>query len=70
MYNQKVCKKGISFFVFMRYNFMDMIKKIKLKTIEDLEEFLKNFFKNKDVKIFLFGSRARGESSRFSDIDI
>lgn len=44
--------------------------KIKLETIKDLEKFLKDYFKNKDVKIYLSGSRARGESSRFSDIDI
>ena len=41
-----------------------------IKTIEDLKDFLKNFFKGEEVKIFLFGSRARGDSSRFSDIDI
>lgn len=46
------------------------MKKIKLKTIKDVEDLLKNFFRNKEVKIYLFGSRARGENSRFSDIDI
>jgi predicted nucleotidyltransferase len=46
------------------------MKKIKLKTIKELEEFLKVYFKNKEVKIYLFGSRARGENSRFSDTDI
>ena len=52
-------------------NHLDLdILDTKLKTIEDLEEFLKDYFKDKGVKIYLFGSRARGESSRFSDIDI
>ena len=50
----------------MRYN----IKAAELKKIKDLEEFLKVFFKDKGVRIYLFGSRARSESSRFSDIDI
>ncbi len=43
----------------------------ELETIEDLRKFLKGYFKNKTkVKIYLFGSRARGENSKFSDIDI
>jgi len=42
----------------------------KIKSIEDLEEFLKVYFKGKEVEVYLFGSRARGNSSRFSDIDI
>ena len=44
--------------------------KVKLETIEDLRDFLRKFFKGQDVKIFLFGSRARGDNSAFSDIDI
>jgi len=47
-----------------------MEKATSIKTIKELKEFLKNFFKNREIKIFLFGSRARGNSSRFSDIDI
>jgi len=39
-----------------------------MKTIEDLKEFLiKNF---KEESIYLFGSRARGDNSCNSDIDI
>jgi len=39
-----------------------------MKTIEDLKEFLiKNF---EEESIYLFGSRARGEDSYNSDIDI
>jgi len=42
----------------------------EMKTVEDLKEFLKPYFKGKGVQIYLFGSRARGNNSRFSDIDI
>ena len=38
--------------------------------INELKEFLKEFFKNYDVKIYLFGSRARGDFRKYSDIDI
>ncbi len=41
-----------------------------MKTIEELRDFLKTFFKDTKVEIFLFGSRARGDNSRFSDVDI
>ncbi len=41
-----------------------------LTTLEDLKRFLKKFFKNQDVKIYLFGSRARGDNSEFSDVDL
>ncbi len=41
-----------------------------IKTIDDLKEFIRTFFKGKDVEIYLFGSRARNESSAFSDVDI
>ncbi len=43
---------------------------IELRTIEDLKRFLKEFFKDINVQIYLFGSRARGDNSPFSDIDI
>jgi len=43
---------------------------ITIYTIPDLKEFLINYFKNRKVKIYLFGSRARSDNSRFSDIDI
>ena len=38
--------------------------------IDELKEFLKEFFKNNDVKVYLFGSRARGDFRRYSDIDL
>ena len=38
--------------------------------IDELKEFLKEFFKNDDVKVYLFGSRARGDFRRYSDIDL
>ena len=46
------------------------MKRTELKTINDLKRFIKNFFNKKDVRIFFFGSRARGDHSPFSDIDI
>ncbi len=46
------------------------MKLAEVRTVEDLKEFLKDFFKDRDVRIYFFGSRARGDSSRFSDIDI
>jgi len=42
----------------------------EIKTIEELKEFLKEFFKNRNVEIYLFGSRAKGTFSPFSDVDI
>jgi len=38
--------------------------------IEELKKFLKEFFKNDNVKVYLFGSRARGDFRKYSDIDI
>ena len=38
--------------------------------IDELKEFLKEFFKNDNVKVYLFGSRARGDFRRYSDIDL
>jgi predicted nucleotidyltransferase len=42
----------------------------KIKTIEDLKEFLKDYFKEKNVKVYLFGSRAYCNNSPYSDVDI
>ena len=39
-----------------------------MKTIEELRTFLTQTFPN--AHIYLFGSRARGEATAFSDIDI
>ncbi|WP_221928602.1 nucleotidyltransferase family protein [Balnearium lithotrophicum] len=41
-----------------------------METIEDLKRFLKEFFKNEQVNIYLFGSRAREDNTPFSDVDI
>ncbi len=45
-------------------------KTLKLETVEDLKKFLRNFFENENVEIYLFGSRARRDDTPFSDIDI
>jgi len=45
-------------------------RQLKLKNLEDLKLFLKEFFKDKPVKVYLFGSRARGDNSPFSDVDV
>jgi predicted nucleotidyltransferase len=50
------------------YKLLNMSRKIK--TIEDLKEFLKKYFEKKQVNIYLFGSRARGDNSIYSDIDL
>ena len=41
-----------------------------IDSIQSLRKFLIEYFKNRDVNIYLFGSRARGEEKRYSDIDI
>jgi len=46
------------------------MKSVKTKKIEELKKILIDFFKDKGVKIYLFGSRARGDNSIFSDVDI
>mgnify|MGYP001349770510 FL=1 len=47
-------------------------KEAVINTIEDLKRFLEHFFKNKkrQVRVILFGSRARKDNQYFSDIDI
>ncbi len=47
-----------------------MDKKPKISTIDELRSFLKDFFENKRVEIYLFGSRARGDFQSGSDIDL
>ena len=42
----------------------------KFETVHDLRGFLKDFFQGKKVKIYLFGSRARGNYTERSDVDI
>ncbi len=41
-----------------------------IDSIQSLRNFLIEYFKDKDVNIYLFGSRARGEERKYSDIDI
>lgn len=43
---------------------------MKIETIEDLKQFLKEYLRDKKVKVYLFGSRARGDFSDRSDIDL
>jgi len=38
--------------------------------IEDLKNFLKEDFKNTDVKVYLFSSRAKEKNRKYSDIDL
>ncbi|MFH1847040.1 MAG: nucleotidyltransferase domain-containing protein [Candidatus Omnitrophota bacterium] len=40
------------------------------KHVNDIKDFVLDFFKKDDIKIFLFGSRARGDANLYSDIDI
>ena len=47
-----------------------MFGSAKISTLEDLREFLREFFRGKQVKIYLFGSRARGEEQLGSDVDL
>ena len=45
---------------------------MKVSTVEELRDFIEDFLKEKGVKarVILFGSRARGEHSEHSDVDI
>ena len=47
-----------------------MLKNNKISSIEDLKKFLEENLKRKNVKVHLFGSRAKGNYSQHSDIDI
>ena len=48
----------------------EILDDLKLETLEDLRSFLKDFFGSEKVEIYLFGSRARGDNTPFSDVDI
>ncbi len=48
----------------------EFLSDLELKTLKDLRRFLKDFFRNEKVRIYLFGSRARGDNTPFSDVDI
>ncbi len=48
-----------------------MRKTIKhLSSLDDLKNFLEEFFKEKRIEIYLFGSRARGTEKAGSDVDL
>jgi uncharacterized protein len=49
---------------------MSSLTPIYQKSIRDLKSLIIEFFKEENVIIILFGSRARGDYSRVSDIDI
>ena len=49
---------------------MFMMKTEEIKTVKDLKRFLREFFKDQDVKVYLFGSRAEGKHTPYSDIDL
>ena len=42
----------------------------KISTIGELKAFLKEYFETDEVDLFLFGSRARGDDNKFSDVDL
>ena len=41
-----------------------------IRTLEDVEKAIKELFKGKKVKVYIFGSRARGDNTPRSDLDI
>ena len=47
-----------------------MLRNKKISSIEELKIFLKEYLKGKNVKVYLFGSRAKGDYDEYSDIDI
>ncbi|PAV12643.1 hypothetical protein ASJ81_20050 [Methanosarcina spelaei] len=49
---------------------MSNLTPIYQKSIRDLKSLLIEFFKEENAIVILFGSRARGDYSRVSDIDI
>ena len=42
----------------------------KVETPEDLKNLIRELFKGKKVEVYLFGSRAKGIHSEFSDFDL
>jgi uncharacterized protein len=49
---------------------MSSLTPIYQKSIRDLKSLIIEFFKEENVIVILFGSRARGDYNRVSDIDI
>ncbi len=52
------------------YGFNIGMKPADIKSMKDLEKIIKEIFKGKRVRVFIFGSRARGEHTQRSDLDI
>jgi len=50
--------------------FMKKLEDTMKDSIEKLKEVFLNFLKDEDVKIILFGSRARGDFVNTSDVDV
>ena len=46
------------------------IKPRGVRSVENVKEVIKKLFKDKDVKVYIFGSRAKGEHTPRSDLDI
>ena len=46
------------------------IKPHEIKDMKDIEKAIKVIFKNKEIKVFIFGSRARGDHTPRSDLDL
>lgn len=49
---------------------MSSVSPIYQKSVQDLKSLITEIFKDENVIVILFGSRARGDYSRVSDIDI
>ncbi|QJA05356.1 nucleotidyltransferase domain-containing protein [Thermosulfurimonas marina] len=47
-----------------------MVAPREIQNVEDLREFLRRFVLGRRVRIYLFGSRARGDSTETSDVDL
>ncbi len=45
-------------------------KNLRIETLEQLREFLRDFFECEELEVYLFGSRARGDNTAYSDVDI
>ncbi len=56
--------------VFLFYNWSVYALPNKLKNLEELRSFLREYFKDRKVKVYLFGSRARKDNRVFSDVDL
>ncbi len=55
----------------LQEDYRKLLRKIReIKTINDLKDFIKDYFRNEKVKVFLFGSRATGKQSIHSDVDL